>query len=448
MSCASPNPQLPRNATARSLQLPRILLPLLAGLPALVLGFSSGPPTRRTGAPVNGGLTCTVCHATFAPANSDTRGSLTIDVQPYSPGAVQVVRVTVRHPEASQWGFQLTARMMNDLTKPAGTFTVSDLVRVRCDDGRDAPCNGTTEFAAHRTPGKASGSFAFDVRWTGPSAGGDVLFYAAGNAANGDGTLFSDRIYTTSKLVSSLSASTCGLTALAVTACDFNCTKTDGGYVPLSEFSAKLGVTATAFCAPDFKTTLQQGWLGQFPDLGLGVCNPEAEAAKACGTSEFRSDMKAEIAEYQFILFRFSTPVDLLSISFAKYDNDRNVVDQNLTYFVGDGREEFSLGSVAELEKTFSAPTSIECSEKCGERSEIAGKGVSFLVVGSSTSEKGVSPGEFRIQGLTVASQDSAEGITATPEPSTSWTGLTALVALAAWFRRRQGTGTDPAPAA
>ena len=101
----------------------------------------------------------------------------------------------------------------------------------------------------HTAPPEASGSFAFDVRWTGPAPGGDVVFYAAGNAANGDGTLFSDRIYTTSKLVSSLSASTWGLTALAVTACDFNCTKTDGGYVPLSEFSAKLGVTATAFCA-------------------------------------------------------------------------------------------------------------------------------------------------------------------------------------------------------
>lgn len=236
------------------------------------------------------------------------------------------------------------------------------------------------------------------------------------------------------------------LPALAVTAYDFNFTRTEGGYGPLSAFNAKLGVTATAFYAPDFKTALQEGWLGQFPDLGLGVCNPEAEAAKACGTSEFRTDMKAEIAEYQFILFRFSTPVDLRSISFAKYDNDRNVVDGNLTYYASDAKEEFILGSVAELEKTFSAPTSIECSEKCGERTEISGKGVSFLLVGSSASEKGVAPGQFRIQGLTVASQGASEGLaeclTATPEPSTIWTGLTALVALAAWFRRRQGTGT------
>lgn len=151
--------------------------------------------------------------------------------------------------------------------------------------------------------------------------------------------------------------------------------------------------------------------------------------------------MKAEMAEYQFILFRFSTPVDLRSISFAKYDNDRNVIDGNLTYFVSDSKEEFTLGSVAELEKSFSAPTSIECSEKCGERTEISGKGVNFLLVGSSASEKGVAPGQFRIQGLTVASQNLAEGIVATPEPSTVWTGLTALIALAGCLRR-QRTGT------
>ena len=239
--------------------------------------------------------------------------------------------------------------------------------------------------------------------------------------------------------------------ALAVPAYDFNFIKTEGGFGPLPAFSAKLGVTATAFYAPDFKAALQEGWLGQFPELGLGVCNPDSEAAKACGTSEFRTDMKAEIAEYQFILFRFSTPVDLRSISFAKYDSDRNVIDRNLTCYASDAKEEFSLGSVAELEKTFSAPTSIECSEKFGERTEISGKGVNFLLVGSSASEKDFSPGQFRIQSLTVASQGASEGLvegmTATPEPSTIWTGLTALIVLVAWFPRRKGTSTSLAPA-
>lgn len=191
----------------------RLLFPCLAGVPILLLGFSTGPPVRRTGAPVDGGLTCTACHPSFAPANSDARGSIVIDAQPYTPGSPQIIRVTVRHPDASQWGFQLTARRMNDLTKAAGTFTVSDTVRVRCDDGRDAPCSSTTEFAEHLTPGKASGSFTFDVRWTPPADTGDVVFYAAGNAANGDGTLFGDRIYTTSKTTSPLASSPCALTA-------------------------------------------------------------------------------------------------------------------------------------------------------------------------------------------------------------------------------------------
>lgn len=205
---------------------------------------------------MDGGLSCTVCHSTFAPANSDTRGSLVIDVQPYLPGAAQIVRVTVLHPEASQWGFQVTARMMSDLTKVAGTFTVSDTVQVRCDDGRDAPCNGTTEFAEHRSPGKASGSFTVAVRWTGPATGGDVVFYAAGNAANGDGTLFSDRIYTTSKLVSSLSASTCGLTVkpvirAAVSAASGQSGLTSNGLVSLFGAGFQAPGTTRAITAAD-----------------------------------------------------------------------------------------------------------------------------------------------------------------------------------------------------
>ena len=86
------------------------------------MGYSTGPPIKRTGAVVDGGLTCTACHRTFAPANSDPRGSVRIDAGNYAPGVKQTIRVTVFHPEAQRWGFELTARMVNDETKAAGEF--------------------------------------------------------------------------------------------------------------------------------------------------------------------------------------------------------------------------------------------------------------------------------------------------------------------------------------
>ena len=121
-------------------------------------------------------------------------------------GVKQTVRVRVEHPEASRWGFQLTARLLSDQTKMAGTFTATADIRVRCDAGGDAPCNGGVEFASHQrtatgdsTKPGTSGSNTFEIEWTPPAADqGPVIFYAAGNAANNSNTNAGDRIYTTS----------------------------------------------------------------------------------------------------------------------------------------------------------------------------------------------------------------------------------------------------------
>jgi len=179
---------------------------LLAGVTPLALyGFSTGPPQRRTAVPADGGQNCTVCHTTFAPANSDPRGRIAIQVDPYVPGVKQIIRVTVEHPEASRWGFQLTARLASDETKPAGTFTPSATVRVRCDAAGDAPCNGATEFASHLRAGDAdstrpgaSGGNTWEIEWTPPATDvGPIRLYAAGNAANNSNSNAGDRVYTT-----------------------------------------------------------------------------------------------------------------------------------------------------------------------------------------------------------------------------------------------------------
>ena len=184
-----------------------VLFALLTLTPIAMFAFSTGPPIKRTGAPIDGGTNCSVCHRTYGAANSDPRGSVAISAATYAPGVKQTISVTLKHPEALRWGFQLTARLVSDPSVQAGTFTFNDVVRVRCDTtpAQDAPCNGALEFPEHKTAPitDAGAGFTFTVEWTPPSANmGDIVFYAAGNAANNDGSLTGDRIYTTRRVIS------------------------------------------------------------------------------------------------------------------------------------------------------------------------------------------------------------------------------------------------------
>ena len=173
-----------------------------AATTVVVMAFSTGPPIKRTGAPIDGGIDCSACHRTFAPANSDPRGKVTI-ITPstYVPGQKQNIDIKIDHPEAVKWGFELTARPVNDQTKMAGTFTVTPVIRVQCNPSGDSPCNGDLEFAEHKAAvvTAATGSYTYTVEWTPPiNEVGDIVFYAAGNAANNNNANSGDYIFTTS----------------------------------------------------------------------------------------------------------------------------------------------------------------------------------------------------------------------------------------------------------
>jgi uncharacterized protein (TIGR03437 family) len=187
--------------TQKTLWLAALLaLPILT--PALH-ARSSGPVVRRTGAPIDGGTDCSACHRTFAPANSDTRGFVRLSAVNYTPGQRQSIRVQVFHPDASRWGFQLTARLASDENAKAGTLAPAPPnIQVVCDPQGSAPCGTDREFAEHQEPGTrlgANGLSTWTVEWTPPAAGsGEVVFYVAGVAANADGTNANDRVYTSS----------------------------------------------------------------------------------------------------------------------------------------------------------------------------------------------------------------------------------------------------------
>jgi uncharacterized protein (TIGR03437 family) len=178
-----------------------------AAIPITLWAFSTGPNPGLTGAPVdNNGATCTQCHR---PGADTAGGSLRIESAPYRPGQPQTVRVIVSHPAAERWGFQLTARMASDETRKAGTFRLvpGGPIRIRCGlAGRDATptegCGNDVEFASHggnpdSTFGGVNGTKVFEVEWTPPqdASAGDIVFYAAGNAANSSGNNLGDRVY-------------------------------------------------------------------------------------------------------------------------------------------------------------------------------------------------------------------------------------------------------------
>jgi uncharacterized protein (TIGR03437 family) len=184
-----------------------ILQSVAAAIPIALFGFAEGPPIMRTGAAVDGGQNCTVCHNSFT-LNDDSGGSVVIRANPYTPGVKQIIEVQVSHPTAVRFGFQLIARLASDETQQAGTFTVDDNIRVRCAPaGADAPCSGALEFAEHKPPSTNIGNpgpRTFLVEWTPPATDmGPVNLYAAGNAANGNLADTGDHIYTTHASIAS-----------------------------------------------------------------------------------------------------------------------------------------------------------------------------------------------------------------------------------------------------
>lgn len=170
-----------------------LLLPLCA---AGLFAHSFGAPSGVTGAPGEGN--CTGCHVGTANTGGGSVKINLIDATTYTPGQMIHLTVTDSDATAKRWGFELTARLGSDGTKPAGTLSLAQGETLAQLDG--AP--GSVQYVTHTTAGTRAGTAVgatWDVFWTPPAtAVGPVTFYAAGNAANNNGAPSGDHIYTTS----------------------------------------------------------------------------------------------------------------------------------------------------------------------------------------------------------------------------------------------------------
>lgn len=195
--------------------IPALAALALAGAVSLANGgarFSDGPEPSHTGAPAIGAHPaeplCTQCHTGNA-ANAPGGALEILDLPEfYSPGVTYRMRVrlasgnTAAFPDR-RWGFQLTA--VNALSGAgAGTFTVrgtqayGDSLQVVGADPVDPwPTRSYVEHTFFGVQDAAPSPAEWSFDWTAPAQGaGTVLFYAAGNAANGSYEPGGDWIYT------------------------------------------------------------------------------------------------------------------------------------------------------------------------------------------------------------------------------------------------------------
>jgi hypothetical protein len=166
----------------------------------------NGPAPSHTNAPGEGN--CTECHVDF-PLNSGG-GNLSISGIPanYKPGQQIPITITLNQADAVAYGFQMTA--IDSSGRPAGNYTFSMVDPVQMQIVNGFVGNVQRRYIEHTSNGVTPvqfGTKSWNFVWTAPAERvGKVSFYAAGNAANSNGTTSGDYIYTTSRATLSGSA--------------------------------------------------------------------------------------------------------------------------------------------------------------------------------------------------------------------------------------------------
>jgi len=171
---------------SRLLSLSLVSLPVSPAFP-----FSAQPPAGYTGAPPDN-MTCAQCHT------SQGSGSLTLQFGEgtfnYVPGQTYDLEVLIQDTGQQRFGFSMTARLEDQPSVATGSWTAGERNTVY-DAGN---------HIGHSNAPFGEGSQAFRMMWTAPAENvGDIVFYAAANAANGN---FSngpgDNVYTARMVVS------------------------------------------------------------------------------------------------------------------------------------------------------------------------------------------------------------------------------------------------------
>ncbi len=163
---------------------------------ARVHANSSGPPLSRTGAPSEQTCAASGCHTGTA-VNSGG-GTLTITGMPANYTLNQEYDITITLSQSGRQRFGFQATVIDDTGKEAGTITITDAARTQAFPGTVGA--NLRRYINHTFSGTSgSNTISWTFRWKAPAtAVGRITVYAAGNAANNNGSNGGDLIYTTS----------------------------------------------------------------------------------------------------------------------------------------------------------------------------------------------------------------------------------------------------------
>lgn len=169
-----------------------LFLPILLILFIATLSFTSGSPGGKTGSPGDGS-SCLQCHSgTSIPISGWITSNIPNDG--YSEDSTYTITVNATHAGVSLFGFEITAE--DNSSDKVGEFIATDATQ-------NQTMNNSTTLT-HTTGGTSPNGdtkiWTFD--WIAPMTNvGEIVFYAAINAANGNGDSQGDQIYLTSNAV-------------------------------------------------------------------------------------------------------------------------------------------------------------------------------------------------------------------------------------------------------
>ena len=139
-------------------------------------------PYGKTGSPGDGG-DCTLCHSGASTVQNFITSN--IPATGYISGKTYTITITAVKSGINKFGFELTAEDASHTKK--GTFVITNSTETKM----------VNDEVSHTGLGTAgtNGQKVWTVDWTPPTAGtGNITFYSAVNAANGDGGVGGDAI--------------------------------------------------------------------------------------------------------------------------------------------------------------------------------------------------------------------------------------------------------------
>jgi len=152
---------------------------------------SGGSPGGRSNSPIDAS-NCAACH-TGSSVISEEWISTNIPVSGYVPGDTYTITAAGNHSGAVKFGFEITAE---DESNKVGTFAITNATETKLANSNSS----VTHTSGGNTASGGAKTWSFD--WTAPVTGtGDVTFYGAFNAADGNGGTSGDIIYTSTLAV-------------------------------------------------------------------------------------------------------------------------------------------------------------------------------------------------------------------------------------------------------